>query len=145
VLSVTDTDPPLERGGIALVAAPGTTEVDDLTLDLGPDRFPIARFHPFTGPALPEGFAIEFGDPDGIIDVQSFSLAVDTGGGFVDISFVLLPWFAVFSYEFTPDGRSLLFRLNAKAPLGPVNWIFRAKTTDRDGKVTVHDLKITSP
>lgn len=145
VLDVIDAGAPLERGGIALTAASGTTVVDQVALAIGPDRFPIARFHPLAGPALPRGFAIEFGDPDGIIDVNGLSLAVDTGGGFVDISFVLIPWFSVFAHEFTADGRSLVFRLNAPAPLGPVNWTFRVTAVDRDGKVTIHDLKTSSP
>ena len=143
LLDVVDVLDPLDRGGLALLARPGTTWFDDIDLRVGPNRFPIARFHPFTGPALPRGFTIEFGDPDGILDLANLSLQVNTGGSiFVDITFVLFPWFSVFGFNFTPDGRSVAFDLNSTVPLGPVNWTFRAVTTDLDGKTTISDLKV---
>jgi len=143
LLDVQDPGPALDRGGVALVAHPGTTCIDDLHLAVGPSRFPIARFHPFTGPPLPKGFTVEFGDPDGILDLGYLSLQIDTGGQqFVDITFVLLPIFGVFGYSFTPDGRSLQLHLQATVPIVPFKWTLRAVARDLAGNTTVTDLKL---
>jgi hypothetical protein len=143
LLDVVDPAPALDRGGVALVAHPGTTCVDDLHLAVGPNRFPIARFHPFTGSPLPRGFTIEFGDPDGILDLGYLSLQIDTGGQqFVDITFVLIPIFGVFGYRFTPDGRSLELHLQGAVPIGSLKWTLRAIARDHDGNTTVTDLKL---
>jgi hypothetical protein len=143
LLDVVDSSPALDRGALALIARPGTTCVDDLHLSVGPSRFPIARFLPFTGPPLPKGFTVEFGDPDGILDLGYLSLQIDTGGQvFVDITFVLLPFFGVFHPTFTPDGRSVQLHLQGAVPIVPFKWTLRAIAVDHDGNATVTDLKL---
>ena len=143
VINTTDPGPRFARGPLAILTRPGTTYLDDLDLRVAPGRFPIARFLPFTGPALPQGFSLEFGDPDGILDVQHLALYLNPDGfTFVDVTYLLIPTFGIFSFDFPPDGRCVQFRLNGPVPLGPVNWILRVEARDRDGHHTVSDLKL---
>jgi hypothetical protein len=142
-LDAVDPGSRLDRGGVALVARPGTTRVDELCLAVGAGRHPAPRFLPFSGPALPRGFTIEIGDPDGLFDLADFRLLINTGGkDFVDITFVLIPFFYVFGFKFPPDGKSIQFTLNSEVLLGPVNWTFRLRATDHDGNTTITDFKV---
>ena len=136
---------PLARGDVVFVAPPGTTWLDDVDLRVGPSRLPIARIIAPPGPPIQRDFALEVGDPDGILDVASFEFAADGGGGFVDVTWWLLPWFAVFRNSFTPDGRSLLFELNVPAPVSGVDWMLRLRTTDRAGNQTTTYHRIRVP
>lgn len=136
---------PLDRGDVVFVAHPGTTWFDDIDLQVGPSRMPIARITAPPGAPIQRDFALEIGDPDGILDVATFQFAADGGGGFVDVTWWLLPWFAVFRNSFTPDGRSLLFELNVPAPVSGVDWMLRLRTTDRAGNTTTAYHRVRVP
>jgi hypothetical protein len=122
------------RGGLVIRVASGTARFDDFRLTVAPNRAPVVRFDPGTGPPLPAGFAIDYTDPDGLGELVDFKFELDTGGNvFVDITWLLLPVFGAFRLEYSPDGKGVRLLLNGAVPLGSLRWTLRASARDREG------------
>jgi len=133
----------LEPGGIGLVATSGKVRFDDLHLTVTPNRFPTPRFISGTGPPLPAGFAVEFTDPDGLIDLIEFQLLLDLGNKVVvDVTFFLIPTLGIFRLEESDDGKGIRLTLNRAIDLGSVSGTFRARAVDRRGKAATAEYVI---
>ena len=141
-LQVDDPGSRIPRGGVALVTEPGTTYFDDLRVEVQPNRLPISRFLPFTGPGLPLGFTLELGDGDGFGDFKGAQLLYSQGGPiFGDITFVLIPQFGIFAPSVVPGDKKLQFRLNLAVPF-PAGVKLRLVVTDRAGNVRTADVTL---
>ena len=133
VIDAVDPGTPLEPGALALVALAGTTRFDDLVVEGGPSRLPAASFLAASGPPIPAGFAVEYADPDGALDLVRGELRLDLGAGFFDATALLSPAAGLFRSAPTADGRGVRFTLARPIPLGSVKLRLEAVATDAAG------------
>jgi len=133
ILDVMDPGTPLAGGALSLLAAAGKTRFDNLVIEGGPSRVPNPGFLPGTGSPLPAGFAVDFTDPDGGLDVTGLNLHVDVGSGYVDITHILVPSAGLFTLTPTPDGKGARFLLKSPIPIGTLKLKFKAVTRDLAG------------
>jgi len=132
-LEATDPNPPLLPGALSLIALEGKTRFDNLLVEGGPSRLPTPGFLKGTGNPLPVGFTVRFTDPDGLLDLARYTLEVDVGTGFLDISPFLTPTAGIFDRAATPDGKGVTFALKIHVPIGSLKVRIRAVAVDHAG------------
>lgn len=141
-IDATDTNVPFDVGGIALLAFGGKVSFDELTLETGPNDFPIAEVIASQRP-LSEGLRFMATDPDGAGDIASVRLLLDKdGAGFVDVTYALEPRFGLFSHALTPDGLGGVATLARDIGPTPVPWTLRLEITDIQGHVSTQDYRV---
>lgn len=138
-IDVVDEGPELAAGALVLVACGGAVRFDDFQLETGPNLFPTTAVNGAAVRRVAADMSLQMSDPDGGLDLRGVRLDVDRGDGhgFIDVTFLLNPWFGVVELKPTADMKGVIARVIPPLQIGPKPWRLRLSATDHDGNVTV--------